>query len=146
MKGYISSKLIFPIIITTKEGTTTFYTNESPLIKIRKRTFDSHFLEGTILIDSLGVKYKIAHVKNLGYVNFLWGLNPFLERMINVCIDLQKVESLSVEKFRSVALKIIKSNSDYYISSGRNLKEIISIINGAVNTEEITNALVGDSD
>lgn len=142
MKGYINPSLIFPIIIKTPDNVSTIYTSEKPLIKIRKKTLERRLLEGVVIIDSSGMKYRVAEVKNLGYSNLFFGINVFLESMVDVAISLKEIEKLDIEQFRIVARDMVRQNSDYYISSGRKTKDVISQINSGETYEDITNGLM----
>jgi hypothetical protein len=143
-RGLIEPHILFPVVIQSRDGTTTFYTAEEPLVRITKKALVTKALEGATIIDSSGMKYKVARVVNLGFTNLLWGLNVFLESEVHVRVELDSVEELSLDKFKSFAKKIARSNEDYYLSGGTDLQTILSAIERASDVSALTRILSGE--
>jgi hypothetical protein len=141
-KGSIIPDIRFPIIIRTPDGTTTFYLNEKPLIKVYKSVFEKRIIHDSVIIDSNAIKYKVQSVENLGYINIFWGLNIFLGRNIHIKIVLQKIKELNLEDFKNFALKTIVANKNYYISAGKSINDLKEQIKQSTDNAEIMQVLI----
>ena len=142
-KGYIIPNIQFPIIVISHDKTVTSLYGEEPLTKVNKGVFKKKLLHGITIIDASATKYKVQSVENLGYTNIFWGLNFFFERTIYLKIELKKIKEIELDKFKSLALKMIVCNGDYYISAGMSIKQMKELVVASTTTTEITSIITG---
>ena len=141
-KSHITPDIKFPIIVITPDGTTTFYLNENPLVKVNKNVFTKRIIHESIIIDADAVKYKIQDITNLGYTNKLMGLNIFFEKNIYLQITLQKIKELDLNEFKSYIIKLIDQNEDYYASAGMNVEDMKTQIAVSKDKSEILSMII----
>ena len=142
-KGYITPNIMFPIIIISPDKTVSYLLGEEPITKVNKVVFEKKALLNTIIIDANAIKYKVHNVENLGYTNILGGLNIFFERTVYLKVELEKIKEIEFDKFKSLALKMISYNEDYYISSGMSIKHMKNLVIASTTTIEITSIITG---
>ncbi|MBX2963966.1 MAG: hypothetical protein KF687_15750 [Cyclobacteriaceae bacterium] len=140
--GFTDPVLAFPIVVYFKTGVSVTFLNQDTFTKCYKKSFKSgEYLNATV-VDSEGWKYVINDVQMLGYTNVFRGLDFFLGSRIFVKVILKKLELLSLENFKRAAIKLVKENSDSYLSAGLSLTSEVRKIKEASSIREITNILL----
>lgn len=141
-KGFVSKKLFYPIILILQNGISITILKENILTTVYKKSFDQKEMLNAVIYDSTGSVYRVVDVFNCGATNFLWGLDIWGGRKVFIGLEVEEVEKLSLEKFKKVAKKIAKANSDYYASAGTKLTDVISQIEKAVDIGEINSIIL----